>query len=215
MSAGAARIIEVCFVLSDQPSPPVRFTLPHVSHSLTLCHLQSSPRAFQHLPPFLLVLSGLTFLSATEEQMQWIAGSGMDSTTYANIMFSGSFIIYLVGAALLELYERLAEAKAAPPPEAGDLENGGGRAWFGIQLPSYFPGQGSRLGGPREPVGDAYEALPLTASGSAGSSEGAEERERREDRERTIFGVGDEELGEDLEDDGGERYWDEREKVAR
>ncbi|KAL8277314.1 hypothetical protein RQP46_010267 [Phenoliferia psychrophenolica] len=63
MSAGVARVIEVCFVLSDAPSPP------------------SNPRAFQHLPPFLLVLSGLTFLSATEEQMQWIAGSGMDSTT--------------------------------------------------------------------------------------------------------------------------------------
>lgn len=86
MSAGFARIIEVCFVLRDSASDNVR------------------PRAFQHLPPYLLVLSGLTFLSATEEQMQWIAGSGMDSTTYANILFSGAFAIYLVGNALLELY---------------------------------------------------------------------------------------------------------------
>ncbi|KAM0752743.1 hypothetical protein T439DRAFT_181803 [Meredithblackwellia eburnea MCA 4105] len=79
MSAGLARIIEVCFVLKDQPSPP------------------TNPSSFQHLPPFLLVLSGLTFLSATEEQMVWINDSGMDSTTYANILFSGSFAVYLVG----------------------------------------------------------------------------------------------------------------------
>ena len=97
MSAGFARIIEVCFVLRDSASDNVR------------------PRAFQHLPPYLLVLSGLTFLSATEEQMQWIAGSGMDSTTYANILFSGAFAIYLVGNALLELYMVQAQAGGKSP----------------------------------------------------------------------------------------------------
>ncbi|GAA5983554.1 hypothetical protein JCM10908_000332 [Rhodotorula pacifica] len=93
MSAGFARIVEVCFVLRDAPSDNTR------------------PRAFQHLPPYLLVLSGLTFLSATEEQMQWIAGSGMDSTTYANILFSGAFAIYLVGNAMVELYQFQARNK--------------------------------------------------------------------------------------------------------
>ena len=97
MSAGFARIIEVCFVLRDPASDNTR-----------------PPRAFQHLPPYLLVLSGLTFLSATEEQMQWIAGSGMDSTTYANILFSGAFAIYLVGNALLELY--MVQAHKQSPP---------------------------------------------------------------------------------------------------
>ncbi|GAA5864166.1 hypothetical protein JCM3774_001241 [Rhodotorula dairenensis] len=94
MSAGFARIVEVCFVLRDAPSD------------------NSRPRAFQHLPPYLLVLSGLTFLSATEEQMQWVAGSGMDSTTYANVLFSGAFAIYLVGNALLELYQFQARTKS-------------------------------------------------------------------------------------------------------
>lgn len=94
MSAGFVRIVEVCFVLRDAPSDNAR------------------PRAFQHLPPYLLVLSGLTFLSATEEQMQWVAGSGMDSTTYANILFSGAFAIYLVGNALLELYQFQARTKS-------------------------------------------------------------------------------------------------------
>ncbi|GAA6003801.1 Ytp1p [Rhodotorula paludigena] len=91
MAAGLTRIIEICFVLRDEPTPAVEGT--------------ARPKAFQHLTPFLLVLSGLTFLSATEEQMAWIAGSGMDSTTYANILFSGSFAIYLVGVAMFDLYE--------------------------------------------------------------------------------------------------------------
>lgn len=74
MAAGLTRIIEICFVLRDEPTPAVEGT--------------ARPKAFQHLTPFLLVLSGLTFLSATEEQMAWIAGSGMDSTTYANVRLS-------------------------------------------------------------------------------------------------------------------------------
>jgi len=64
IAAGLTRLVEICFVLNDQPTP---------STSLE----NSKVRAFQHLPPFLLVLSGLTFMSATEEQMQWVAGSGV------------------------------------------------------------------------------------------------------------------------------------------
>lgn len=53
VAAGAARIIEICFVLNDGPASADR----------------SQHRAWQHLPPYFLVLSGLTFLSATEEQV--------------------------------------------------------------------------------------------------------------------------------------------------
>ncbi|KAK4702745.1 hypothetical protein P7C70_g3476, partial [Phenoliferia sp. Uapishka_3] len=184
--------------------------------------IETNPRAFQHLPPFLLVLSGLTFLSATEEQMQWIAGSGMDSTTYANILFSTSFVIYLVGAGLLELYERLAEDKSGFREGEEDLERG--RGWFGFRLPETFPGIGARLGdlasgrstGPaigRDTNGEreAYEAVPLTASVSASGS--SEEMDRTREREATVFDIGEEEEV-DLEDDQGERYWDEKEHRA-
>jgi hypothetical protein len=65
IAAGLARIVEICFVLHDAPTPGVTST--------------NGPKAFQHLTPFLLTLSGLTFLSSTEEMMQWVAGSVMDS----------------------------------------------------------------------------------------------------------------------------------------
>lgn len=104
VAAGIARIIEICFVMNDAPAD------------------SSHPRAFQHLPPFFLVLSGLTFLSATEEQVHWIAGEvGMDAATYGNILFSGAFVIYGVGVVMIELYERLARGDDAKA--GGDEEN--------------------------------------------------------------------------------------------
>ncbi|GEM09740.1 integral membrane protein [Rhodotorula toruloides] len=114
--AAFARIIEVCFVLRDAPTPAPSET--------------EGPRSFLHLTPFLLVLSGLTFLSATEEQMQWVAESGMDSTTYSIILVSGAFAIYLVGILIVDLYEHqmrlksTAQAVGIPHADA-DVEGGG------------------------------------------------------------------------------------------
>lgn len=80
MAAGFCRVVEICFVLRDAPTPDLSDEeAEHAGDG------PQRPKAFQHLTPFLLVLSGLTFLSATEEQMQWVAGSGMDSTTYGNV----------------------------------------------------------------------------------------------------------------------------------
>ncbi|BGO91546.1 hypothetical protein NBRC10512_003205 [Rhodotorula toruloides] len=118
--AALARIIEVCFVLRDAPTPAPSET--------------EGPRSFQHLTPFLLVLSGLTFLSATEEQMQWVAGSGMDSTTYSIILVSGAFAIYLVGVSIVDLYEHqmrlksTAQAVGIASADADVEGNGGGIA---------------------------------------------------------------------------------------
>ncbi|GAA5886092.1 hypothetical protein JCM6882_004261 [Rhodosporidiobolus microsporus] len=105
VSAGAARVIEVCFVLRDAPTPPVSVD--------AATQRETGPSSFQHLTPFLLVLSGLTFLSATEEQMQWLAGSIMDSTTCSILLFSTAFAVYLWGAALVDLYEWQVRLKSA------------------------------------------------------------------------------------------------------
>ncbi|GAA6018593.1 hypothetical protein JCM8202_000573 [Rhodotorula sphaerocarpa] len=134
MAAALARIIEVCFVLQDGPFASASATSNSDSGSGPGSESrQQRPvaRAFQHLPPYLLVLSGLTFLSATEEQMQWVAGSGMDSTTYANILFSGAFVIYLVGNGLVELYLHLGRGGAREDDDAEedvDEEGGSGRS---------------------------------------------------------------------------------------
>lgn len=151
--------------------------------------------------------------------MQWIAGSGMDTTTYANVLFSGAFAIYLAGASILELYERLATpASKDDQRRSEDLERAERRAtWWGGVLPRlerYFPGAGSRLGGARgrredvgaQGSGDAayYEAVPLTAtSDPSGSLELGENH-------FAVGGLDAEEEEEEGRHEGSERFWEEK-----
>ncbi|GAA5819942.1 hypothetical protein JCM11251_005420 [Rhodosporidiobolus azoricus] len=124
MSAGAARVIEICFVLRDAPTPVVSSTTSIDPSTGTEVRHETGPSSFQHLTPFLLVLSGLTFLSATEEQMQWLAGSIMDSTTYSILIFSTAFTVYLWGVVLVDLYENQMRMKsAAQAVEVGAVED--------------------------------------------------------------------------------------------
>ncbi|KAK4047121.1 hypothetical protein OIV83_005573 [Microbotryomycetes sp. JL201] len=220
MSAGVTRVIEICFVLKDSPSPAE----------------QSLIRSFQHLPPYLLVLSGLTFMSATEEQVKWVDGEiGMDATTYANILFSGAFIVYLVGIALVELYERQARAKQERDDarERGDVEDQGRhtslqeefRSWFGLKLDS-FPGRGRTVGrmdgatvasnSGLEMSDRHYETVPSSLAGAAAAANArfqpsqAQPSGRPElDDDRRVF-----ELGEEGDDDGGDHFWDEDEGTS-
>ncbi|TYJ56683.1 hypothetical protein B9479_002613 [Cryptococcus floricola] len=87
MGAGALRVVEICFVLNDQPTP----SSGHV-------------RIFQHLPPYLLVLGGTLFMSATDEEMHNADNLGIDHVTYALFDFSLSFLIYLIITFLVHLY---------------------------------------------------------------------------------------------------------------
>ncbi|BGP16426.1 hypothetical protein JCM10213_004018 [Rhodosporidiobolus nylandii] len=238
MAAGAARVVEVCFVLKDAPTPEVTST--------------TGPKAFQHLTPFFLTLSGLSFLSATEEQMQWLAGSVMDSTTYSILLFSGAFAIYLVGVAIVDLYESQMAAKstaaAVGVEQVQDLEGGVSGSMrlrsptptpqrlFGIPLPSALvklvdfarqlestaPSHSSQRqrerGHLRSETAD-YEAMPLTAS-----RESADVRQDSIEMTRTGSGgrgrhsggsgtiASDETVFEIGEDDGGDSYWREKDE---
>ncbi|KAK4687041.1 hypothetical protein P7C73_g3074, partial [Tremellales sp. Uapishka_1] len=86
MAAGVLRIVEVCFVLNDGPTN------------------NSAIRIFQHLPPYLLVLGGTLFMSATDEEMHNADDLGIDHVTYALFDFSLSFLIYLLITFLVHLY---------------------------------------------------------------------------------------------------------------
>lgn len=102
--AGILRVVEVCFVLNDSatPSPTVRI--------------------FQHLPPYLLVLGGIMFMSATNEEMKNAHALGIDHVSYALFDFSLSFLVYLVITFLIHLYSnsgRNAGLNAEEEPEAG------------------------------------------------------------------------------------------------
>nr|XP_031861156.1 uncharacterized protein CI109_003517 [Kwoniella shandongensis]KAA5528228.1 hypothetical protein CI109_003517 [Kwoniella shandongensis] len=107
MGAGVARIIEVCFVLNDNPTPP------------------GTIRIFQHLPPYLLVLGGTLFMSATDEEMHNADGLGIDHVTYALFDFSLSFLIYLIITFLVHLYSNTGRNASEASAEPANAEEAG------------------------------------------------------------------------------------------
>lgn len=230
IAAGLTRLIEICFVLQDAPTPSLSPSSPvsmgnNENDPRPRSPLSKIPRAFQHLPPYLLVLSGFSFMSATEEQMSWISGSevGMDSATYINGLFSGAFVIYLVGVALMDFFETTRPTESIPTDRVHDEEMGArverGTRRTGSWLENVwatFPGQGRRLDEGRNTThapNREYEHIPLTSGGEIaeeGSSQESFElgsRRRRVETSETVF-----ELGEDdAEDNGDDGYWKEDE----
>ncbi|KAJ5232035.1 Protein YTP1 [Penicillium chermesinum] len=89
MGAGLARVIEISFVLRDQPA---------VSMSGT------DPDSFQYLTPFLLCASGFLFMGATEEQMELLSNAGVMHVSYVLIQYSFAFLLFLFVNVLLHIY---------------------------------------------------------------------------------------------------------------
>jgi len=174
-------------------------------------------------------------MSATEEQMSWIAGSGMDAATYINGLFSVSFVIYLVGNVMMDFYEW---TKPIQKTEEGDSERGRSRiledeeiergGWSRRLFENFvgrFPGQGRRLDGTTTTSstrgrGRDYESMPLTSGETRdsvdvrnGEEEGSSQesfemgtrRTRREGTGETVFDLGE----DDEEDHGDDGYWKE------
>lgn len=113
--AGITRIIEICFFapryVNDELNEDDRS-----EHTLAGSETSTSPyatptsnkaaagRAFRHLPPFLLVSAGLLFMSATDEEVDFVHDNDMDHVTYILIMYSLSFILYTLIVSLIHLY---------------------------------------------------------------------------------------------------------------
>ncbi|KAI0761773.1 hypothetical protein BD413DRAFT_485346 [Trametes elegans] len=118
MSAGLARIIEVCFVAPKYTQDVVESD-SHSEHTLdgnredVAAPSPNPSRAFRHLPPFLLVASGLLFMSATDEELHFVNDNGMDHVTYVLIMFSIAFIMYMLIVTLIHLYSTSGRNAAA------------------------------------------------------------------------------------------------------
>ncbi|KZT07357.1 uncharacterized protein LAESUDRAFT_743047 [Laetiporus sulphureus 93-53] len=110
MLAGVARIIEVCFIVPKFYPLDTADGDSHSDHTLADNEreegvtLASAGRAFRHLPSFLLVAAGILFMSATDEEIEFVSDEGMDHVTYVLIMFSMSFILYLLIVSLIHLY---------------------------------------------------------------------------------------------------------------
>jgi len=67
-------------------------------------HQAEQARRRRALPPFLLVAAGVLFISATDDELQFVDDNGMDHVTYLLIMFSIAFILYAFILALIHLY---------------------------------------------------------------------------------------------------------------
>lgn len=87
--SGLTRIIEISFVLKDGPSK------------------LAVAKAWQFLPPFLLVESGICFMGATEEQMAYLNDAGIDHSSYLLTLSSAAFLVYFVILANIMLYKYL------------------------------------------------------------------------------------------------------------
>jgi len=86
--AGAARVVEIIAINTSK--------LQAIGEVVPL----------QHLPPLLLIAAGLTFMSATDEELRYIDTVGMDHVTYILLIFSAAFMIYMFMSLLIQLYLR-------------------------------------------------------------------------------------------------------------
>ncbi|KAI9749152.1 MAG: hypothetical protein M4579_006982 [Chaenotheca gracillima] len=111
MAAGAARMIEISFVLKDKS---------------TLSEDGSDANSFQYLTPFLLCASGFMFMGATEEQMALLASVGVSHVAYVLILYSFAFMLFLFVNVLLHLYavQAMPAAAASKPVHANGNANG-------------------------------------------------------------------------------------------
>lgn len=115
MAAGVTRIVEVAVILRDQ------------AHSETLA--SDGPRAFQYIPPFLLISSGLLFMGSNEEQLVMINDAMIDAVSYSLILFSLAFLLFFYANYLIHLYFSTGvnanmEKVAGLEDGAGSLANG-------------------------------------------------------------------------------------------
>lgn len=98
MAAGIARIVEVCFLLQDEPTGQGEVQRRHSSSAWF------PVRAFQYVPIWLLFASGCIFMSATDEELRWADGQGVDSITWGLLDFSFAFFLFFWANVLIDLY---------------------------------------------------------------------------------------------------------------
>ncbi|KAF2823799.1 hypothetical protein CC86DRAFT_457436 [Ophiobolus disseminans] len=113
MAAGAARVVEISFVLKDRNATTTD---------------GSDPNSFQYMTPFLLIAGGFLFMGATEEQMQLLHDAHVTHVTYVLILFSVAFLMFLFVNMLLHLYAVHAWGQSskfdAEAPRTNGLANG-------------------------------------------------------------------------------------------
>ncbi|KAF1915499.1 hypothetical protein BDU57DRAFT_596003 [Ampelomyces quisqualis] len=109
MAAGAARVIEIAFVLKDRSA---------------MTPDGSDPNSFQYMTPFLLIAGGFLFMGATEEQMQILHDASVTHVSYVLILFSVAFLMFLFVNMLVHLYAVHAWGQASQSDSEAPRING-------------------------------------------------------------------------------------------
>ena len=176
MAAGAARIVEIAFVVHDQNSltPVPMLSTPAGAHAWTIS-------SWQYLTPFLLIASGLLFMSAQEEQMVVAATAHVSHVSFILIMYSFAFLMFLFVVVLCHLYAGYAWpaadiSTAARIKEGGEvvLTNGNGRV-VGAAADGVGGLRRSREGGIRGAEEFELEGLMSEDDDEGGSESGADQ----------------------------------------
>ncbi|GME91534.1 unnamed protein product [Ambrosiozyma monospora] len=90
MIGGVIRIVEISFLLKDE------------EYSNSGCIY-----SFQYLPSFALVLSGLLFMGANEEQLQLVVNMGADHSSYILVISSCACFMQLWFLVIINFYLKL------------------------------------------------------------------------------------------------------------
>ncbi|EKM50570.1 uncharacterized protein PHACADRAFT_213483 [Phanerochaete carnosa HHB-10118-sp] len=140
MLAGVVRIVEVSFIAPKYAPLPADASSTdddHSEHTLAdapasgSSPLYQSVKAFRHLPPFLLVASGVLFMSATDEELRFADQElEMDHVTYILIMFSLAFLIYALIVSRINLWATSGRNAASSTQAAGAIELAPTTKWY-------------------------------------------------------------------------------------
>ena len=116
MAAGAARIVEISFVVKDgnsvdekdpEENNSFQFLTPFVSLTISLYKHPVRTRNVNNSLQ-LLYASGFLFMGATEEQMALLASSHVTHVSYVLLLYSLAFLLFLFVSMLLRLYANTA-----------------------------------------------------------------------------------------------------------
>ncbi|KAF7370997.1 Protein YTP1 [Mycena sanguinolenta] len=171
MLAGVTRIMEVCFfpsswaspravdaveddntsdhTLAEQPSP--QYVGPSASAgagaSAEGSGKNTAAKAFRHLPAFLLVASGVQFMSGTDEELDYVHNNEMDHVTYILIMFSIAFLLYALIVYVIHVYATTGRnaPSASSTSDGNNIEMTAPRNKWYSRVPNAESGEGEAL----------------------------------------------------------------------
>jgi len=147
MLAGFTRIMEVVFFVPTYASDrsdddnTSEHTLAEGVSSRSVSSKAASSRSFRYLTPFLLVAAGLLFMSATDEELEYVKDNEMDHVTYILTILSFAFLLYAFIVLLVNLYSTTGRNASNTTIHAVDDSNiemvtPGGRSKWYSRVPS-------------------------------------------------------------------------------